>query len=107
MASNSSTNKSAWVQLYEARLTNFEVQTRPPGRPHSTVPRKKVGVTLSQGEINELAEWKDRLTELVGRKISTGEVIGILARICSARYANLSESVEVKELADLVDAMIR
>jgi hypothetical protein len=71
------------------------------------VPRKKVGVTLSQGEINELSEWRDRLTEMVGRKVSTGEVIGILARICSMRYKNVSEDAEMKELADLVDVMVK
>ncbi len=54
ISSNPSSGKSAWVQLYEARQLMGNIESRPPGRPPSSVPRRKVGLTLSQGEIQEL-----------------------------------------------------
>lgn len=73
--------KSAWVQLYEARNIPVEVQTRSPGRPPGPVPRRKVGMTLSQGEIAEIEVWQERLSTLLHRKISIGETVGLLARL--------------------------
>lgn len=101
------TPKNAWVQLYQARQlkTDF-VEARPPGRPPSPVPRRKVGLTLSQGEINELEVWQNRLSELMGRKISTGETVGILARICTARLNRVDSDVNPDSLVDLVEKMV-
>ena len=49
------TPKTAWVQLYQARQIKADItETRSPGRPPSPIPRRKVGLTLSQGEITEL-----------------------------------------------------
>ena len=77
------TPKSAWVQLYQARQIKADiVESRSPGRPPSPIPRRKVGLTLSQGEITELETWQERFSELIGRKLSTGETVGILTRIC-------------------------
>lgn len=98
--------KNAWVQLYQARQIKADiVETRPPGRPPSPVPRRKVGLTLSQGEINELETWQKRLSELMGRKVSTGETIGILTRICSARL-NRIHSDSFDSLIELVEKMV-
>ena len=106
MAPSPST-RNAWVQLYEARrATNSEFDARPPGRPPLPVPRTKVGFTLSTAEVNELSIWQDRLTELLGRKVSTGETIGILTRVCTARLNRLGEAGKVNELAQLVERMI-
>ena len=101
------TPKSAWVQLYQARQlkTDF-VETRSPGRPPSPIPRHKVGLTLSQGEISELETWQQRLSELMGRKISTGETVGILTRICTARFAHLNETTQMETIVDLVEKMV-
>ena len=98
--------KNAWVQLYQARQMKADiVEARPPGRPPSPVPRRKVGLTLSQGEINELEAWQHRLSDLMGRKISTGETIGILTRICSARLGRINgESLD--SLVELVEKMV-
>jgi hypothetical protein len=85
-------NKSAWVQLYEARRPVGTVTIRTPGRPPSSVPRHKVGVTLSQGETAELEGWQERFSNLLGRKVSLGETIGILTRICSTRLNALGSS---------------
>lgn len=101
------TPKSAWVQLYQARQIKAETtKTRMPGRPPSPIPRRKVGLTLSQGEITELSTWQDRLSDLMGRKLSTGETVGILTRICTARYARLDQGESQDTLVTLVEAMI-
>jgi hypothetical protein len=64
-----------------------------------------VGVTLSQGEISELTVWQERFSELLERKVSVGETVGILTRISTARWNRLTES-SPQELVDLVEAMI-
>jgi len=51
MASTQNVNRNAWVQLYEARRVPNEQEVRSPGRPPGVVPRRKVGLTLSQGEM--------------------------------------------------------
>ena len=101
------TPKTAWVQLYQARQVKAEtIESRQPGRPPSPIPRHKVGMTLSQGEITELEAWQERLSALIGRKLSTGETAGILTRICSARLARFTDSVHFDTLVELVEKMI-
>ncbi len=102
-----SSPKSAWVQLYQARQVKADiVEQRQPGRPPSPIPRHKVGLTLSQGEVNEIEAWRERMSGLVGRKLSTGETVGILTRIATARLARIEKADAVESLADLVDKMI-
>lgn len=101
------TPKSAWVQLYQARQMKADiVEARSPGRPPSPIPRHKVGLTLSQGEISELDAWQKRLSELMGRKVSTGETVGILTRICTARFTRMDHSADWDSLSELVEKMI-
>lgn len=99
--------KNAWVQLYEARRAMEPVATRLPGRPSAPIPRSKVGVTLSQAEITEIEVWQKRLSGLIRRKISVGETMGILTRICSARIERIAEHGEPSDLTDLVERMIK
>lgn len=98
--------RSAWVQLYEARRVHAVPESRAPGRPPAPIPRKKVGLTLSQGEIGELEEWHQRFSRLLRRKVSDGETVGILVRICTARYNRVLEENEPGDLAALVEKMI-
>jgi hypothetical protein len=101
------TSKSAWVQLYQARQIRADVtESRSPGRPPSPIPRRKVGLTLSQGEITELEHWQGRLSELLGRKVSAGETVGILTRIATARLGRLNSSESIDNLFDLVEKMV-
>jgi hypothetical protein len=97
--------KPAWVQLYEARRKPQSIEERMPGRPPGLVPRRKVGVTLSQGEIVELQTWQERFSSLLQRKISTGETVGILTRLASARFTSL-EPQTFNELSDLVELIV-
>jgi hypothetical protein len=106
MMKPNSTGKSAWVQLYEARRVNEPVSARLPGRPPGPIPRQKVGVTLSQAEIQELEAWQNRLSTLLRRKISVGETVGILSRICTNRFERIAEFDESDDLADLVEKMV-
>jgi hypothetical protein len=102
-----STSKSAWVQLYQARQIRAEInESRPPGRPPSPVPRHKVGLTLSQGEITEIEGWQERFSNLLGRKISTGETVGILTRIASARMGRIQNADSFETLVELVEKMV-
>jgi hypothetical protein len=100
------TQRSAWVQLYQARQVRDIVESRPPGRPPSPIPRRKVGLTLSQGEISELETWQERISSLLGRKLSTGETVGILTRVCTARLARVEEAGPFESLVDLVERMV-
>ena len=106
MATNPNSSRNAWVQLYEARSVPSEPETRSPGRPPGMIPRRKVGLTLSQGEVTEIDHWQERFSQLAGRKVSAGETVGILTRICSSRFAQLSELKNLKALSDLVDELI-
>lgn len=102
-----STPKTAWVQLYQARQLLAETaESRQPGRPPSPIPRHKVGMTLSQGEITELGVWQERLSSLLGRKLSTGETVGILVRVSSARLVRIGDDARFDTLVDLVEKMI-
>jgi hypothetical protein len=101
-----SSNKPAWVQLYEARNLPVNPESRPPGRPPAPIPRHKVGFTLSQGEVAELEVWQERLSGLLGRKVSTGETVGILARLCTARFNRIGGVGEDESLISLVERMV-
>jgi hypothetical protein len=101
-----SSPKPAWVLLYEARRPTPITRTRPRGRPPRVTPRKATVFHLTDGERIEIDTWQERLSPLLGRKISLGETAGILARICSARLPKVDNGSQVKSLADLVTAMV-
>jgi hypothetical protein len=54
----------------------------------------------------EMNTWQERLSPLLGRKISLGETAGILARICSARLPKVQNDTDVKSLTELVAIMV-
>jgi hypothetical protein len=99
------TSSNAWVQLYQARRITSDPQSRPPGRPPSLVPRHKVGLTLSKGEMAELARWQKRISKMLNRKVSLGETVGIISRICSARLALVPDE-RARNLDELVALLI-
>lgn len=106
MTPKSASNKTAWVQLYEARRLTMEVEPRSPGRPPSPIPRQKVGMTLSQGEIHELEVWQERFSTLLERKVSIGETIGILTRVSTTRMTRLSSKWTPSSFGELVEKLI-
>ena len=94
------------MQLYEARRVSSEPELRSVGRPPGIVPRRKVGLTLSQGEISEIEHWQERFSQLLHRKVSAGETVGILTRICTSRFTRLEIEISGAELSDVVDKLI-
>jgi len=106
MIQKNQNNRSAWVQLYEARQAGIEIESRPPGRPPALIPRRKVGMTLSQGEVNELQAIQEQLSDLMNRKVSVGETVGIMTRICTARISRITEKNDIETLAELVERMV-
>jgi hypothetical protein len=106
MASIPNQRRNAWVQLYEARRIPNEPEVRSPGRPPGVIPRRKVGLTLSQGEITELETWRKRFSEMMHRSVSTGETVGILARICTSRFTRLKDQGGMEDLTALVEKLV-
>jgi len=106
MASGMNHSRNAWVQLYEARRVPSEQEIRMPGRPPGIVPRRKVGLTLSHGEIAEIEAWQKRFSDLLHRSVSAGETVGILTRICTARLTRLGTENEFAALAQLVEKLV-
>jgi hypothetical protein len=106
MASGPNSTRNAWVQLYEARRVPNEQESRTPGRPPGIVPRRKVGLTLSHGEIAEIEAWQKRFSDLLKRSVSAGETVGILTRVCTARLNRMGEDKDFKALSQLVERLI-
>ena len=100
------TTKPAWVQLYEARRASPPSSTRSRGRSARVTPRKSTVVHLTDGERVEIDLWQERLSPLLGRKVSLGETAGILARICSARLPHINGNLSIDTLSDLVKLMV-
>lgn len=101
-----SNNKPAWVQLYEARRPRPPQRTRPRGRPPRVTPRKATVFHLTDGERKEIDAWQERLSPLLGRKVSLGETAGILARIASARLNETSQDTPFESLTDLARVLV-
>jgi len=53
----------------------------------------------------ELTRWQTRLAKMLGRKISLGETVGIISRICSARL-QLVPGEKARNLEELVQMLI-
>jgi hypothetical protein len=53
----------------------------------------------------ELTKWQNRFSKMLGRKISLGETVGIISRICSARL-QLVPGEKARNLDELVQLMI-
>lgn len=99
-------SRTAWAQLYEARRMPVSAESRSRGRPPAPIPRHKIGVTLSQAEQAEVEIWQKRFSEMLGRKISVGETLGILTRICSTRLARSRHIQAANTLSEVVERMV-
>jgi hypothetical protein len=69
-------------------------------------PRKATVFHLTDGERAEINDWQDRISPLLGRKVSLGETAGILARICSARLPHVNGDLAFDNLSDMVRSMV-
>jgi hypothetical protein len=96
----------AWTQLYEARKSlRYQIAEKPSvgrGRPERLIPVRKSTLYLSAGDEAALKKWQHIFSNLLGRKPSTGETAGILAKIASERLTALN----FQETPDSLDALV-
>lgn len=96
----------AWTQLYEARKSpRYQIAEKISvgrGRPERLIPVRKSTLYLSAGDEAALKKWQQIFSNLLGRKPSTGETAGILAKIVSERLSTL----ELQETPDSLDALV-
>jgi hypothetical protein len=69
-------------------------------------PPRTAWVQLYEGEISEIEEWRERFSGLLKRKVSEGETVGILVRICTARLNRVGEAADIGGLAAFVEKLI-
>jgi len=100
----------AWTQLYEARKSSrYQIAEKPPigrGRPERLIPVRKSTLYLSAGDEAALKRWQHTFSVLLGRKPSTGETAGILAKILSERFSALGLQENPESLDALVAALV-
>jgi hypothetical protein len=83
----------SWVMLLESR------HARPPekepigtgdrGRPRLNVATTATSMTLSKGDREAIEFWQVQLSAVLNRKVSMGETVGFLARVCQERLTAL------------------
>jgi hypothetical protein len=102
----------SWLLLLESR------HARPPekeptggtgerGRPRLNVATYPTSITLSKGDREAIDFWQGQLSTFLGRKVSIGETVGFLARVCQERITALGEAGHQPEsLEDLVQSIV-
>ena len=99
---------SAWLQMYIAQKTLIpsgkpEV---PRGRPRRLVAWADLHTEIPQGDLQQVRDWQQRFNDLLGRKVSLGETIGLLARINTSRLEFLDVKTLPEDIQTLVNLMI-
>jgi hypothetical protein len=96
----------AWTQLYEARKSpRYQIAEKTSvgrGRPERLIPVRKSTLYLSAGDEAALKKWQHTFSVLLGRKPSTGETAGILAKIVAERFSAL----DLHDNPDSLDALV-
>jgi hypothetical protein len=101
----------SWVLLLESR------HARPPekepigtgerGRPRLNIATYQTSMTLSKGDREAIDFWQEQLSGMLNRKVSMGETVGFLARVCQERLVMLNENGQQPEsLVDLVQSFV-
>jgi hypothetical protein len=101
----------SWVLLMESR------HAKPPqkeptgtgerGRPRLNVATSQTSMTLSKGDREAIEFWQGQLSRLLDRKVSMGETVGFLARICQERFTTLDEAgIVPTSLNDMIHLFI-
>ncbi len=101
----------SWVLLLESRHgkppEKEPIGTGERGRPRLNVATYQTSMTLSKGDRESIDYWQDYLSTMLNRKLSMGETVGFLARVCQERM-NLVNDPEnqPKSLQDLVQLIV-
>jgi hypothetical protein len=101
----------SWLLLLESR------HARPPereptgtgerGRPRLNVATTQTSMTLSKGDREAIEFWQQQLSNILGRKVSMGETVGFLARICQERLNTIIDpEARPESLHDLVQLFV-
>ena len=101
----------SWIMLFESR------HAKPPekeptgtgerGRPRLNVATYQTSMTLSKGDREAIDFWQENLSTLLHRKVSMGETVGFLARVCQERLNQVAEtSAPLESLQDLVQLFV-
>jgi len=67
---------------------------------------KSIHTTITESDEALLAKWREMVFKLTGRKITLGEVAGLLARICDDRLGALNLQDEPTSIEVLVDLLV-
>ena len=101
----------SWVLLMESRHAKppekEPIGTGERGRPRLNVATYTTSMSLSKGDREAIDFWQEHLSKLLNRKVSMGETVGFLARVCQERYNTLDEAgVRPETLQDLVQIFV-
>lgn len=101
----------SWLLLLESRHSRppqkEPVGTGERGRPRLNVATYQTSMTLSKGDREAIDYWQEQLSALLDRKVSMGETVGFLARLCQERLNGIDASdSRFASLDDLVHTFI-
>lgn len=95
-------DRHPWLAMYIASLTPIK---KTQGRPHSVFPRKQYSMQLTPGESKLIDEWQEIFSDLLGRKVNRGEVVGLVTRLAKEHYQELLENgKEFNDFEDMIAA---
>jgi hypothetical protein len=101
----------SWLMLIESRHAKpperEPIGTGERGRPRLTVATSQTSMTLSKGDREAIEFWQGQLSAQLNRKVSMGETVGFLARVCQERFNIVSDpAVQPESLHDLVQLFV-
>jgi hypothetical protein len=100
--------RSAWLELYTVQKSRA---TRPApaterGRPRRITSLKPLHTTISESDEDLLSKWRERFFKLTGKKVTLGEIAGLLARICDDRLEALALEDQPDSIEEFVDLLV-
>lgn len=72
-----------WLAMYAA---SFSSAGKKGGRPSTAFPRTSLSLRLTAGETKLVEYWRDIFADLLGKRPSRGEAVGLLAWLAKERY---------------------
>lgn len=100
--------RAAWLELYTVQKSRATQSARVAdrGRPPRIMSLKSIHTTITESDEALLSKWREMVFKLTGRKITLGEVAGLLARICDDRLGALNLQDEPGSIEALVDLLV-
>ena len=100
--------RAAWLELYTVQKSRATQSARVAdrGRPPRIMSLKSIHTTITESDEALLSKWRELVFKLTGRKITLGEVAGLLARICDDRLGALNLQDEPGNIEALVEFLV-